>query len=178
MNGKMEGKIMNVTGYKLREALKMKSLELATIQSLFDESLYAFEGEKKDSPEVVAARIGVLETQIAVLQAAQSYYNLQVTVEPDGNKMPLEAAVKMVGGAGRLSKMWRTAAQGSKRDRWDRSMSPVRNKEDVIAQPTISKSDALVFAQKAEKFAAALRSTIAVGNNNVVAIDWIDESLF
>lgn len=169
---------MQVNGYKLREALKMKALELATIQTLFDESLYVFEGEEKESPKAISDKITKLEVAIAMLQAAQSEYNLAVKVEIEGKTLPLEAAVKMVGGAGRLSKMWRTAAQGNKRDRWDRGFPTTRNKEDLIAQPTISKSDALEQAKAAEKLAAALRNAIAVGNNTVVAIDWIGESLF
>lgn len=168
---------MKVTGYKLREVLKMKSLELATIQTLFDESLQAFEGDKKESPKEIADAISKLEKEVAILQAIQSDYNLKVAIEVEGIKMPLEAAIKMVGGAGRLSKMWRTAAQGSKRDRWDRGSAMTRNKEDLVAQPTISKTEALLFAKKAERFAAALRNAIAVGNNTTVAIDWLDESL-
>lgn len=169
---------MKVNGYKLREALKMKALELSTIQSQFDESLFSFEGDKKELPGDIANKIAKLEVEIAMLQAAQSEYNLQVKVEVEGKTLPLEAAVKMVGGAGRLSKMWRTAAQGSKRDRWDRGFPTTRNKEDVVAQPTISKSEALEQAKAAEKYAAALRNAIAVGNNKEVAIDWIGENLF
>lgn len=174
---------MEITGYKLREVLKMKALELSTIQSTFDESLFTFQDECKDLPGEIAAKITKLESDIAYLQAAQSEYNLNVKVTVKKGKdttftMPLEVAVKMVGGAGRLSKMWRTAAQGDKRDRWDRGTPRTRNKEDLIAKPTITKTAALAEAKIAEAFAAALRNAIAVGNNTVVAIDWIDEDLF
>jgi hypothetical protein len=169
---------MQVNGYKIREALKMKALELTTIQSQFDESLFIFEGDQKESPIDISDKITKLEVEIAMLQAAQSEYNLKVKVEVEGKTLPLEAAVKMVGGAGRLSKMWRTAAGGAKRERWDRGFPTTRNKEDVVAQPTISKSKALELAKAAERLAASLRNAIAVGNNTVVAIDWIGESLF
>jgi len=171
--------VMEVTGYKIKEALKLKNLELQAVQSLFDESLYKFEDEKdKMSPAEVAQKILVLENNIADLQTAQSYYNLQVPIEIDGVKGTLEKAVKIVGGAGRLSKMWRTAAKGNVRDRWNRSQVATRRADEEVAIPTISKRDALELAKDAEKFASQLRSAIALGNTTVIDIGWIDENLF
>ena len=169
---------MQVTGYKLKEALKLKAIELQAVQSLFDESLYKFEGEEKLSPEEVVDKIKTLEDQIAKLQTAQSYYNLQVIVEVNGKKGFLETAIKLVGGAGRVSKMWRTASAGRTRDRWDRSNIITRRTDEVMAEPTVNKITALEKAKEAEKFASALRSAIAVGNTNIVDVDWIDEKLF
>ena len=169
---------MEVTGYKLKEALKLKTIELQSVQSLFDESLYKFEDEDKLLPEEVVKRIVELENQIALLQTAQSYYNLQVKVDVLGKEELLENVIKLVGGAGRVSKMWRTASKGRTRDRWDRSNIVTRRTDEVMAEPTVDKITALEKAKEAEKFASALRSAIAVGNTNIVDIDWIDEKLF
>jgi len=169
---------MDVTGYKLKEALKLKTIELQSVQSLFDESLYKFEGEEKLSPMDVVAQIKTLEDQIAKLQTAQSYYNLQVIVIINGERGFLETAIKLVGGAGRVSKMWRTASAGRTRDKWDRSQIATRRTDEITAEPTVKKVDALEKAKEAEKFASSLRSAIAVGNTSIVDIAWIDEKLF
>lgn len=169
---------MNVTGYELKEALKLRTIELQAVQSLFDESLYKFENEDKLTPTEVVDKIVELESQIASLQTAQSYYNLQVQVDVPGRRELLEKVIKLVGGAGRVSKMWRTASKGRTRDRWDRSQTVTRRTDEVMAEPTVKKMDALDKAKDAEKFASALRSAIAIGNTSIVGIDWIDESLF
>ncbi len=170
---------MEVTGYQLKEALKMKNLELATIQTQFDDSLHKFEDEEDKSPGTVAEHIAMLEEHVAELQTAQSYYNLQVTVKLHKNmiEIPLEKAIKLVGGAGRLSKMWRSAAKGDKLDRWDRRIHMTRKSDEEVAKPTISKAEALERAKKAESYASQLRNAIALGNTTKVAIDWLDESL-
>lgn len=170
---------MEVTGYELKEALKIKAIELQAIQSIFDESLYKFEDEKdKETPAEVVAKITTLEEEIAHLQTAQSYYNISTTVNVNGVPILLEKAIKLVGGAGRISKMWRTASKGKVRDRWDRSQVITRRTDEEIAMPTITKSEALEKAKTAEKFASALRSAIAIGNTTKMNIDWVDESLF
>ena len=74
--------------------------------------------------------------------------------------------------------MWRTASAGRTRDRWDRAQIVTRRADEVMAEPTVKKSDALDRAKGAEKFASALRSAIAIGNTNTIGIDWIDENLF
>lgn len=168
---------MLITGYQLKEAIKMATLELGAVKTQFDESLYAFEEEEKQSPVDVAKATHALETKIAKLQTAQSEYNLAVELEVLGEKMPLETAVKLVGGAGRMSKLWRVAAQGSVRDRWARKQQVVRREGDEVAKDTISKADALLKSKEAEKLASALRSAIAVGNTAKIGIAWLDESL-
>jgi hypothetical protein len=169
---------MEITGYKLKEALKMASLEKETVLTQFDETLYAFKGEKKPSPEEISDRVSYLETKIATLQTAQSQYNLNIMVSVQGEEMSLQQAIKMVGGAGRLSKMWRSAAKGSKRDRWERQSSVTRKTDEEIALPTITKQDTMQRAKEAELFASRLRSAISTGNTNKVDIPWVGESLF
>ena len=168
---------MEVTGYQLKEALKMTSLELSTIQSQFEETLFKFDDEDKETPEEIANKIYTLELKIAKLQTAQSFYNMAVEVDVQKIKFLLEEAIKCVGGAGRLSKMWRTASKGKTRDRWSDLQAATRKEGEERAKPTITKMQALGKAKEAEKLASALRSAIAIGNTAKVSIDWVDEDL-
>jgi hypothetical protein len=174
---------MEVTGYTFKEAIKMAILELDTIRSTFDESLYTFEGDEKQDPVKIAKQIEVLEAQIAQLQTAQAEYNLTVTVEVkdiDGKKVPMSlmASIKLVGGMGRLAKMWRTAASGKQVDSWNRQRVQTRAKDTEVAQPTMKKADALTLAKSYSKYAASLGGAISTGNTTKLDIAWIDESLF
>jgi RNase H-fold protein (predicted Holliday junction resolvase) len=159
---------MKITGYKLREALKMNQLELSTIGSQFQESLYCFEGEVKPKPQEVIDKIQQLESNIARLQTAQSLYNLIVKVHVDDETLTLEEAIKRVGGAGRISKMWRIAAQGQQADRWEMMQNRSRKTDDILATPTVAKSEALEYTKRAEKYASSLRNAIAIGNTTEV----------
>ncbi len=174
---------MELTGYMLKEAIKMSGLELDAIRSGFDDSLFAFAGDEKQDPVEIAKQTEKLEAQVANLQTAQAEYNLNVTVNVKGIEgtsadMSLGAAIRLVGGMGRLAKMWRTAARGKIRDRWDRQRVETRSKDMDVAQPTVSKSDALAQAKNYERFASGLRNAIAVGNTTKLDIAWIDASLF
>lgn len=168
---------MEITGYQLKEALKMTSLELSTIQSQFEDTLFKFDDEDKETPAVIADKISTLEAKIAKLQTAQSHYNMSVNVIVQGKTLLLEEAIKHVGGAGRLSKTWRTASKGTTRDRWTSIQAATRKEGEEKAKPTITKAEALEKAKDAEKFASALRSAIAVGNTTKVSIDWVGEDL-
>lgn len=169
---------MKVTGYQLKEAIKMNGLRLVAVQSQFDESLYIFEGEEKRLPKDIVTEVAQLEADIALLQTAQDHYNLNIDVIVGKEEMALSLAVKLVGGAGRRSKMWRSAAQGRMRDTYDRKNPVTRSKDEEVAGPTVTKVEALEEAMAAEKFASQLRHAIAVGNTSTENIDWIDENLF
>ena len=173
---------MQVTGYTFKEAIKMAILELSTVRSTFDESLYTFAGEEIQDPVEIAKQIEALEGQIAQLQTAQAEYNLTVPVEVkgiDGKKvsMSLGAAIRLVGGMGRLAKMWRTAASGKNVDRWDRQRVQTRSKDTEVAQPTMKRADALALAKSYSKYAAALGNAISVGNTTRLDIAWVNESM-
>jgi|HubBroStandDraft_2_1064218.scaffolds.fasta_scaffold00002_91 hypothetical protein len=152
-----------INGHLIREVLKEKMLELTTINSTFEESLYKFESEEKPSPAALMARIMELETAVAKLQTLQSQYNLTVMVQINEVAMPLEEAIKLVGGAGRSSKRWREAAKGEKVDRYERRANRQREKDKEYTVPTISKEKALEYAKKAEQYAGSLRKAIALG---------------
>lgn len=158
-----------VNGYKLKEVIKAKQLELATVSSQFDESLNKFEDESKDTPTNIAGNIARLEDELSALQTVQSKYNLAVQLKVGDRTITLEQAVKMVGGAGRVSKLWRKAAQGEKKDYYHRDTK--RLEGEVHAKPTVTKAEALQFAKTAESFAGALRNAIATGNTQEVELE-------
>ena len=163
---------MKITGYKLREALKMLELKRDGLTRQFEGSLTAFpeEVERKRKPAELAEDLQKIEASIALHQAAQSEYNLKVEVSVEGEKMSLAQAVKTVGGVTRMIELWKSA---------DREISSshervrVRRKEDehVYAQPQVKPEEVLTFLEKAEKRAAALRGAIAHGNSEPVDIE-------
>lgn len=153
-----------VTGNKLKAAIKTAMLELSTLQSTWDESLYKFEGEEKSSPKETMAQIEALENKIATLQVLQSDYNLRTEVNLSDEKVNLKYCITLVGGAGRISSRWRDAAKGEKLETWQKRGAVTRDKDKAYAELTITKAECLKEAKKAEKHASDLRSAIAEGN--------------
>jgi len=168
---------MEVSGFQIKEALKMKNLELDAVRLQFDDSLHAFKDEKKMSPQEIMTEVSKLEQEIAVLQTAQRIFNLETIVKVGEATMPLEAAIKLVGGAGRSSGMWRKAAGSRRRRGYYNEPSLSRRADEEQAQPTVSRAEALQFAKEAEKFASQLRGAIAVGNTQKVDIDSVTPAL-
>lgn len=168
--------MVQVSGYTLRGAIKRWELRRDTAAKQFTSTLFAFEGEEKTSPDDVAKQFGDCEAAIAALQAAQSRYNLAVAVivkTPDvSTSMTLCEAVKRLGGAGRVEKMWRVATNGVK-DRYGRGddVEMERDPERVRAHRVLPVKDTLIRATKAAAFANALRAAISEANANKVDID-------
>lgn len=162
---------MKITGYKLREKLKMLELKRESLTAQFDGLLFAFpeEMDKKKRPQVVAEELREVEANIATLQAAQAEYNLKVSVTVAGQSLPLALAVKLVGGAQRTITLWtqaqRQISQGADRVR-------VRRKDDEVvhAEPRLTVDEILQQLEAHERFAAQLRGAIAHGNSQDVDI--------
>lgn len=163
---------MKTTGYQLREAIKLKSLELSTVISQFDEALHYFEGETKPAPVKIAGRAQELEDQIVLLQVAQDYFNVHTIIN---HVISLATCIKSVGGYGRRAKLFREAATGAKRDRWERNSYLTRDATKLIAMPSISKQEALEEAIRYEKLATHLRTQIALANSKVLEIPLLDQ---
>ena len=165
-----------VTGYQLREAIKIQeTLKIATVCK-FEWSLKKFEDEEKESPIAIDKVIRESDYNIAHLRTAQSAYNLLVEVEVRDRKMPLAQAIKLVGGAGALEKMWRLAA-APKVDRYAARDDLVRRADEIHQKPTISSQEATGHAISAAKWAGALRAAIAEGNGVKANIDFLNPEL-
>lgn len=152
-----------VNGYQLKELIKRAEMIRDTTASLFDASLSKFPGEDKETPKQVVDRFGKADKALAQLQVAQTRYNLAIQVEVLGEKMTLTEAVKRVGGAGRIEKMWRSCA-GAKKDRYSYRDDDTRDPNMIRAERTITQTQALELAQEAAKYAGAIRAAIAKGN--------------
>ena len=167
---------MKVTGYKLRETIRTWELRRKMAGDNFDKSLHAFEGEAKD-PYSVVRSFQHADEAVANLQTAQAMYNLSIKVEVLGEEMTLCEAVKRVGGAGRVEKLWRTAAT-DKKDRYGYDRELVRNADEVRAKRTITLQQAGEMAAKAAKWAGALRAAIAVANSEEIEVEGLNPALF
>lgn len=170
---------MNVTGYQIREAIRLWTLKRDALATQFKDSQYFFEGERKSSPEEVADAFARADRALARLQTAQDAFNLGVMVRVhDLGSITLAEAIKAVGGYARLEKMWRGAAGAlrERRDYYDEARERVRRKDEEQAARAISQSGALERATNAAVTAGALRSAIGVANSRSVEID-VDPAL-
>jgi hypothetical protein len=167
---------MNVNGYALQHAIRELESAREVAAQQFGSNILQFESseEKLELPEVFA-RFTSLENKIAQVQCAQARYNLAVKVDVLGQNMSLHQAVKLVGGAGRAEKMWRTVVKGGDQtnSRYY-SQETSRTKENEYAKRSVSVIDALAHAKHAAKLASALRQAIQLGNATDINLEGLD----
>jgi len=169
---------MKVNGIQLREAIKRWELRAQTASKQFNENVWAFDGDDAPSPEYLAAEYAKAQESVARIQAAQSRYNLLVTLDfGSDEKITLCEAVKRIGGAGRLDKMWRAAANNTGRDRYSIRENQ-RNSDTIYAKRQISVEKCVKEANEASKRSAKLRSMIAIGNTAEVELENLEPELF
>jgi hypothetical protein len=166
---------MKITGYQIREGIKYWTLLRDAAAKQFPDSLFAFQGELKPKPTEIIASFESAEQSLADLQTLQQWYNTQVPVRIDSQRMTLAAAVKRVGGATRIEKFWKGAIANVKKDRYGtvetlRSAAS-RDKDSVYEERQVTQQDALKFAEKAARVAGAYRSAIAQGNTVTVNLE-------
>lgn len=153
---------LKISGYVLREAIRRWQLRSDTASGQFSDSLRKFRDEVKPPPGDIANAFTIAEGAVAALQAVQARYNLAVQIEVAGTRITLLQAIKQLGGAGRIAKMWRTAAgAGKSRDSWQ---SDAKQAGEERATPTIRHEDALKRADLAAAYAGDLRAAVAKGN--------------
>ena len=173
---------MKVTGYMLREAIKQHELRRDTAARAFDSSLKRFPDEEKESPNEIIVAFSKAEQAVAQIQEAQMRYNLAIMVDVTGsyasNKttMTLAKAIKLVGGAGRVEKMWRSAT-GPKKDRYYREEDEI-DPSRIRAKATVKPSEAIKEASLAGKVAGSLRAAIATANARELEIEDLSPALF
>jgi hypothetical protein len=165
---------MQVTGFTIREAIKRWEMIRDAASKQWNDSLFVFEKEDNISPDDIMKTYTNAERAVASLQTAQARFNIQTKVKVLVEEMTLAEAVKLLGGAGRAEKMWKSHATNTGRDRYS-SRDNSRSKEAEYAKRSISTKDCLSRATAAAKFAGALRASIAEGNS--AKIDTITISL-
>jgi len=168
---------MNVTGFQMTNRLRELQDLREIVAAQFNECLFRFQGEQKPSPEELTRTFEECERKIALLQVAQARYNLSVTVEVLGQAMTLHQAVKRVGGAARLAKLWKDAAKRTNTAAY--GYGPMaREKDNEYAERTVSVESCLAHSTQASRVASALRQAIQLGNSVAVDIDGLDPELF
>lgn len=156
---------MKVNGFQLREAVRRWELIRENAAKQFPGTHWAFEGEKdRLHPDMVMERYIEADVALAKLQTAQQQYNLDVKLDVSGVHMSLSEAVKRLGAAGRAEKMWRVALNDEGQDRYSSQRNITRNKDEERAKKVMKPDALLERANKASKFAGALRAAIAKGN--------------
>ena len=162
-------------GIKFERPSNRWRLQRDVASGQFDQSLYAFAGDENSvlTPQQVMESFDEADRAIARLEEIQQRYNQTVRVQVQKETTTLALAVKLVGGAGRREKMWRSAAS-PKRDRYSfRDEVRSRNKDTEYANRTITQEDCVDFSRAAARYASALRNAIARGNNSDVDIEAI-----
>lgn len=167
---------MQVTGYKIRRALK--ELEMLRDAALveFNNSFQKYKWETKESPQKIMEKLERLEGKIARLQAAQALYNTQVMVDVVGKTMTLSEAVKRVGSFGKMVGLWKNAANQASQNTISRYGTTAKT-DDVFPEQTITSEVATANAIQAEKYASALRGAVAEGNTTTVDLEGLDPDL-
>ena len=169
---------MKTTGYGLREAIKQAELRRDTAANAFNGSLKKFPDEQKETPQAIVEAFTKAERALVSLQVAQMRYNLSVQVEVNGEKMTLAEAIKRVGGAGRIEKMWKGAiAEPTKRNSYMDDVDE-RDATKVRATRTVPAAEAMKLATTSGKKSGSLRAAISVANGKEVEIEGLDSALF
>ena len=163
---------MKINGYKLQTAIKQAQEQREFAEKRFHGGIFAFPGEKKPNPGATAVEIVKLEAKIARLQAAQASYNLQVQIVTDAGSLSLHQAVKLVGGAARIEKLWKEAlsqVSGETVDRYGGGRQ--RQADAIIATPQVSIEEAEAAANAASTYTRMLREKIAAANATEIDLD-------
>ena len=167
---------MRVTGYQLREAIKVWELRKDAASRMFDDSLKIFPGDNKDHPQVIIASLIAAEIAIAKLQTAQSKYNLAISFPFEGDVITLCEAVKSLGGYARVEKLWRATA-GEKKEKYSYRDTTERDPTKEYATYVVKPAESAAAAAKAAKVASTLRALIAQHNSREIFIEGLDAKL-
>jgi hypothetical protein len=162
-----------VNGYQLREALKRWKVRKDVADKQFKDCLYGFKDDEagKPTPQAVAENYQKADFAIAKIQELQQAFNAQTQIEVGGKRMTLSLAIKLVGGAGRLENMWRSAATDTGRETrygYDRQMS--RKADEEYARRRVKVEEAIKHSDQAAQYAASLRSAIATANSKTINV--------
>lgn len=173
---------MKIDGYTIQHTIREVEHEREIAASQFADALYAFRNEHKPNAGTLMDIYERCEERIARLQVVQARYNLAVSVHiPVGDKgqvvsMPLHEAVKRVGGAGRMEKMWRSASKEPK-ERYGYGGDHKREAGAEFSQRTVPLDASISSAREAARYANGLRAAIQKGNATEVDMD-VDAALF
>jgi hypothetical protein len=170
---------MLTTGTQLRCRLTALRLQLDAQTKAFDEALRRYPNEVKD-PLDAMRQLALLEQEIALLQTAQQWYNLQIQIElppiagvvPEGTSVTLATAVKWLGSLGRAAKMWRTALPS--KERYRMSTLDTRRSDEEHETYTLPTSEVIAQVTLWSNAAATVQTRIALANTREIEIPWLN----
>lgn len=174
---------MQTTGNTIRDLVKSWELRKATLETLFQDALYSFDGETKKSPTLLSEQIFEAEEKIVRLQVAQAEFNSTTFVESRllGKTLSLTEIVKLVGAFERMTKLWAgTVPKKPKESRYRDTTptAPVRNTTQVVAKEALSLEEKTTLIEKYSKLLGHLKGLVSEGNNRVVSLTILDPSFF
>lgn len=154
----------------MREIIKKLERRRDTAKSQFEEALYYFDAETPTATAVetataLAKKYEELEYQIAQMQTVQAEYNAGITITVKGTRYTLNHAIKLLGGAERIEKLWQKSAEIENSGSRYYSPERVRVQGQEHAKRAISISEAISMAEQASTFVGALRAAVAVANS-------------
>jgi hypothetical protein len=165
---------MQVNGYELREAMKRWNTLRNIAAAQHKDSIFVFEGDEALPLDKVVSNFIQADDAYSKLQEVQQWYNAQVPVNYKGLEgkvvtSTLAFAVKAVGGAGRIEKMWRDAC-AEKQDRYGYRQERERDPSKTYAKRSVTIAEAMKKADAASKYAMTLRQTIARANTSMLEV--------
>lgn len=164
---------MKITGYQLREAIKVWQLRKTAAEAAFTDSLTKFKDDNKEEPSVAADRVVEAETAIVRLQVAQMKYNLAVKVDVAGvGEITLAEVIKLAGATSRIEKVWSGATSTLNMNA--RYSHGVRDPNHDHAKAAVTPKEILERTSGLTKRAGALRAALGAGNTREVPIEDLD----
>jgi hypothetical protein len=168
---------MRVTGYQLMDRLEQLQEQAKTADEQFKASLFQFtmEPEGVPDPRVLMETYQRCEEKIARLQEAQAAYNLQVSLDVQGDTMTLQRAVKLIGSLGHIKNQWKMAAKDDNNNFYSNTRQ--RDKDSVYAERVVSIEACLQLAETVARQATALKQAIRSGNAQEIEVA-LDPTVF
>ena len=161
---------MKITGYQLMDRLEELKEQAQTLDTQFKAALFQFAEERgsKPEPRVLMREYAEIERKVAILQEAQSAYNLRVAVTVNGESVSLERAVKLIGSANRVKNQWKSASQEASNPYAGYGAQRQRDKENEYAERMVPAEEAIELSEAAGRQASALKRAIRAGNRGCI----------
>lgn len=114
---------MKVTGFKLKQAVKMIGIDISALTQELNSSYSKSEGEEKRTIKEIVSELQTAESNLAKVQSVQALYNQTIIVDGPlqqapsmyGKPVPLALVIKMEGVNARIAKVWKDTAKQTDR---------------------------------------------------------------
>ena len=163
---------MLITGRAIKRAMKRWREKRDSASEAFNESIMAFDDDEWVDPVVASEDFRAADQAICLLEVFQQDYNKRVMVSVDGEEMSLALAIKLVGGAGRLKNMWKSASARAPKDRYSRLCRDTsRRADEERATRRVSIKKASEKYQEVCDRQIAIQDAITIGNGVSIEMD-------